>query len=1232
MTKKVVSVVLAVMMVVSMMTVMGVATANAAPADFSTDKKVVFLTDSQNWDSAGTPYVYYWKVDTSYPAPDYNKVETTTDGGWVKMTYLYDNTMSPAQSVYGVVLPDDANWVKFNVDSGNNGMETTDTKNVYNGSWFYVDDNKDCKPCSGSAFDNCDQTDSLSAAFVNNTSADRYYVLDGRYYFIDSNGNISQYNNVAELQVAEVVGGANDGQRFTTVDAAIEAAGENGQVKLISDIESYVNISSKKNTTLDLNGHTITNTNGTGIQLGSAYTANDPVFTIKDTSDPSTGGVIINKKYTGDGCISDSSGRKVVIEGGTYTSDGNALYVSSDEGWEIKGGTFNGDLFVRSDVEVTGGEFNGNVIQDSLHNYSTGEDVPADIEISGGTFTADVSAYTTAATYQNANGEVVAKQAGYIYDEGDLKAAAAAGGSWTLANDITVTSAALTNTTTTKKTGGYNYDDRLVVNADFTLDGDGNKITAGTGTDDKTLFYATGDTVKITLTDLTIDGNGTAARAVCGYQSSGGVNTNEITLTNVTVKNFTGTTYAGPVYAFGGTQLTLNNCTVVNNDITVDPSYPHANGDVWGGGASNITINGGTYDELYANGAAAQYSIDGGAVVKTMNIEVADAVCVNVDNATINNVVAESGTNNLQLNANQIVYTANSTVAVPNGYKEVDGVTAGTKTIVPKDYVAQVGETKYETFAEARNAIKNADPQEGTIKLLKNTSLDGYYGIFGDTTIDLNGFTLTGADNNHMLQVQSGANLTIVGPGSVVADEDYVAVCVLSGGSLEVKGGATISGNTPIYNIGTTTITNGTINSVSKGGTGIWNEGGATLTINGGTITTAANSWGVVVRENGTSVTMNGGTINAGAGSYGISGIGNSYDAGYSITVNGGTVTADGGLGIYHPNEGTLTISGGTITGATGVYVKAGTTNVTVSGGTIKGNGEAIAYDYYGNGGKPTGDALVIDNCNYPGGVPTVSITGGTFESDNAQAVASYTDKGAGDTAPGAVIGFVSGGNFSNEVPETYCAPGYEPKTENDPQTNMYTVQVDTNPLNQKIGNSIIKASQAAAQDGNRFDLHGTLDYTKGRILGVQKKEAIMTDVAGIGIRFIAEAETATLDDAREYGFEICKTTKTNTPEFAAADGFNKMAQYKDDPTKVVKVNCKGTSNTVVGGGYGDATDNSTAYKYVTLAVNDIPADQGVAVRFYVTDSNGITHYAKYVRAGDVNMYDGCCTSYANLG
>lgn len=136
-----------------------------------------------------------------------------------------------------------------------------------------------------------------------------------------------------------------------------------------------------------------------------------------------------------------------------------------------------------------------------------------------------------------------------------------------------------------------------------------------------------------------------------------------------------------------------------------------------------------------------------------------------------------------------------------------------------------------------------------------------------------------------------------------------------------------------------------------------------------------------------------------------------------SIRIDGGQIISENGVGIYKPDAGELVINGGEISGKTAVYVKSGTT--TITGGIFKGIGAKADYLYNGSGCNVTGDAFVVENCGYPGGVPEVSITNGSFSSTNAASVASYAYSGDG-TKRTPVVGFISGGTFTPDVEASY--------------------------------------------------------------------------------------------------------------------------------------------------------------------------------------------------------------------
>ena len=201
----------------------------------------------------------------------------------------------------------------------------------------------------------------------------------------------------------------------------------------------------------------------------------------------------------------------------------------------------------------------------------------------------------------------------------------------------------------------------------------------------------------------------------------------------------------------------------------------------------------------------------------------------------------------------------------------------------------------------------------------------------------------------------------------------------------------------------------------------------ANLTINGeGEITSNGNHnvyAAVSVLGDNASLTVNSGKLTGYY--YGIAG--NGYREGTEVTINGGEIASieATGAGIYHPQNGTLTVTGGTITGATGIYFKGG--DLAISGGTVKGTGAEADYVYSGNGFNATGDALVIENVAKDGyeAIGTVSITGGTFKSDNAAPIASYAPEFS--TAKREFLGEGCYALFNNnEIDESLLVVGYQ--------------------------------------------------------------------------------------------------------------------------------------------------------------------------------------------------------------
>ena len=279
------------------------------------------------------------------------------------------------------------------------------------------------------------------------------------------------------------------------------------------------------------------------------------------------------------------------------------------------------------------------------------------------------------------------------------------------------------------------------------------------------------------------------------------------------------------------------------------------------------------------------------------------------------------------------------------------------------DAVATIGQSEYSTLGEAIAAATDGQTIElkDNIDISKDGKLtaDGYLKVEKDITIDLGGKKLSNPNGGGF---------------------DMYADLTLKNGSMETLKWAA------------------------------WVQSGAALVVEKDVSIKATSQLsthgGITVAETGSSVTVFGKVESVGTA---VSGIGNAKDGGVTINIEEGAVlTSTEGAGIYYPNTAELNIKGGTITGVTGVYVKSGKT--TVTGGTIIGTGNKADYKFNNNGYDSTGNAFVVDKCNYPGGDPTVKIEGGTFKGVNANAVGSYT----GNNATEALTGFITGGSFTD--------------------------------------------------------------------------------------------------------------------------------------------------------------------------------------------------------------------------
>ena len=319
--------------------------------------------------------------------------------------------------------------------------------------------------------------------------------------------------------------------------------------------------------------------------------------------------------------------------------------------------------------------------------------------------------------------------------------------------------------------------------------------------------------------------------------------------------------------------------------------------------AGQLTVNGGTISTTakeYSYTPNGNGTTTKGAAIAVVQHTTVLPTDVQVLGGTLEGTktiaVVDAQSNNLEgvtVKAKDELVAANT--EIPAGFKWVSA--DGVSTLTKKEYVAQVGDVQYETLQEAIVAATAGQ----TITLLADIDANEQIEVGKQVTLDLNGKTI---------EYKSEATLT------------SGVIMVLRGGDL-------------------------TVTDTSEGATAAIKSGtkayaAIALTKKGETSTETAR------------LTVNNGTIEG----YYYAIVGNTRH-GTEITINGGVIkgTADGNQGIYHPQEGTLTINGGTISGySSAVELRSGTLNIT--GGTLSAS--CTDFNYQPNQSGTTTDGAVI--------------------------------------------------------------------------------------------------------------------------------------------------------------------------------------------------------------------------------------------------------------------------------
>ena len=312
---------------------------------------------------------------------------------------------------------------------------------------------------------------------------------------------------------------------------------------------------------------------------------------------------------------------------------------------------------------------------------------------------------------------------------------------------------------------------------------------------------------------------------------------------------------------------------------------------------------------------------------------------------------------------------------------------------------------------------------------------------------------------------------TIIDGGTVYGKATENSYVIYNVNDLTIKSGTVHSANGRAVQVGTNStfvMDGGLLKSDAENDQTLNLYGNCSATINGGTIEGLNyNTAGIAMFHN-TDLTINGGTIKGHA--MAVAGNGSDSNNNANITIKGGTLTATDGVGIYFPQQDSLlTINGGTISGPTGIEIRAsklvindgniyGTYDVfensaNASGTTTKGAAVAISQhntmkpiEVIINGGNlkavaPLTEVNPMNNPQSATDLISIIVTQGNFESSGHDSIETADD------IP--LLAFITGGTYTTD-PSKYVKEGYVVIKKNE---NKYVV-VDSNSIVDDSNNS----------------------------------------------------------------------------------------------------------------------------------------------------------------------------------
>lgn len=457
-------------------------------------------------------------------------------------------------------------------------------------------------------------------------------------------------------------------------------------------------------------------------------------------------------------------------------------------------------------------------------------------------------------------------------------------------------------------------------------------------------------------------------------------------------------------------------------------------------------------------------------------------------------------------------FDADISAYVPDGYI-YNSETKTVEQLTVNNAVAKIEDIPYKTLAAAISAAGDGN----TVTLLKDVTEK--VSISKNLVLDLNGKTLTGKDLVNSNRKNERIALTA------------------NAGEVKVKNGI-IDGRVNAYDSANLTIDADVTVKNSYNGSGydcfgivVWGDGifgqdgckTPKLTVNGK----------VIMEKGGVAISTNGNDKSCAI-----------------VTINNGAVistTEDGA--IYLPS-GKLTMNGGTVSGPTGIQICAGSTNITsefkLHNGTVIATGaDERTSKGTGDGLIPDGAAISVVNRNYPNGVPSVTIDGGSFSSANSDAVLAYSwsNGAASEWTDAKTYVKINDGYFTSDPTAYLAASHYVWASDKDGYAYMVKDNAPTSP-EQKI--TVIDKTDATVStdiaDADKIAISGVI--SKANVDGVAEA------VAPAKKADIVAKSGATVAENNKVEIEVAVKV-----EAKAADLANGKLTFEASPVATVKVN-----------------------------------------------------------------------------